>query len=145
MAKWVTLAIGAVVIVLAWAVQRVPGNLYEVTSKTNGLFVAPLFGLFFMAMFMPSTTALGAVLGSLYGFVAGFLIAFWDLAGGPTLSFQWIIAVSLAADILVGSLASLAPVRGARLSRKVLLGVLMALPAFFVMYRFAMAFMAHRA
>ena len=110
-AKWISVLIGGVVIVLGLLMQHVPGNLYEVTNKTNGLFVAPLFGLFFMAMFMPSSTAMGAVFGSLYGFVAGFLVSFWDLTGGPALSFQWILPTALLVDVLVGAFVSLIPTR----------------------------------
>ncbi len=72
--------------------DRVPGNIIEMTNRTNGLFVAPLFNLFFMAIFIRGASPLGTVLGSVYGFGAAFLIAFWQtLTGEPSPGFQWIL------------------------------------------------------
>ena len=110
--KWVTVGIGIVVVGLGLLMGKVPGNLYEVTNKTNGLFVAPLFGLFFMALYVPFSTPMGAVFGSLYGLFAAFLIAFWDLTGNPALSFQWILGVALIVNIIAGCLISLIPTQG---------------------------------
>jgi len=128
LARWVSLAVGVVVVLLALLMGEVPGNLYEVTGKTNGLLVAPLFGLFFMALCVPFATPFGAAFGSLYGFVAAFLFAFWDLTGGPRLSFQWILPVSLAANILAGCLLSLIPMRDKGAAYKALLAALCAAP-----------------
>jgi solute:Na+ symporter, SSS family len=128
MAKWTSVAVGAIVIALGLVVGKVPGNIVEVTSKTNGLFVAPLFGLFFFAMFVPFATPYGAVFGSLYGFLAAFLVGFWDFTGGPGLSFQWILAVSLIVNIAVGCVLSLAPWRGRSGAHKVVLSTIAAIP-----------------
>ena len=128
MAKWTSAGVGAVVVALGLVVGKVPGNLVEVTSKTNGLFVAPLFGLFFFAMFVPFATPYGAVFGSLYGFLAAFLVGFWDFAGGPALSFQWILAVSIVVNIVAGCALSLAPWRGRSGIYKVAMSVLAAIP-----------------
>jgi len=128
LAKWVSLLVGVVVILLGLLMGRVPGNLYEVTGKTNGLFVAPLFGLFFMAVCVPFATPFGAAFGSIYGFVAAFLFAFWDLTGGPRLSFQWILPVSLAVNIVAGCLLSLIPTRDKGAPYKTLLAALCAAP-----------------
>jgi len=127
MGKYATAGIGMLVILLALLIGVVPGNLYEVTTKTNGLFVAPMFGLFFMAMYVPWATPAGAVLGSLYGIFTAFVVAFWDLAGGETLSFQWILASSLVVNLVTGALFSLAPIRRkSRMHRAVAITVMAA-------------------
>jgi len=88
--------IGLVVILLSTLIPIIPGNIIAVTTKTNGLFIAPLFNLFFMALFVKSANPFGVVMGSAYGLLAAFTIAFWDvLTGNPPLSFLWIAISSL--------------------------------------------------
>jgi len=128
LAKWTAMLVGVVVIALGLIEGAVPGNIIEVTQKTNGLFVAPLFGLFYFALFSPIATPMGAVFGSLYGFLAAFLVAFWDLTGEPALSFQWIITTSLVTDILTGTLISLVPTRGKPLGARIAWGITFATP-----------------
>jgi solute:Na+ symporter, SSS family len=126
--KWATAAIGAIVILLALLIGVVPGNLYEVTTKTNGLFVAPMFGLFVMAMYIPWATTTGTVLGSLYGIFVAFVVAFWDLTGAETLSFQWILVSSLIANLVTGSVLSLVPMKGKTRPYKIAMVTVMAMP-----------------
>ena len=88
--------LGVVVVLLSLLIPLVPGNIIEVTAKTNGLFIAPLFNLFFMALFFKNPKAFAVVMGSIYGFLTGFTIAFWDvLTGNPPWSFLWIAISSL--------------------------------------------------
>ncbi len=125
-AKSSALLIGVVVILLSWIIDSVRGNLLEVTSKTSNLLVAPLFGLFFFAMFVPFATPMGAAFGSLYGFLAAFLFAFGDLAGLPPLSWQWILPSALVSDVVTGTLVSLIPVRnGHPVLKALLIGILL--------------------
>ena len=113
LARALVLGIGIAVVLLSAPVGNVPGNITEVTNKTNGLFVAPLFGLFFMCLFVPFSTPFGAIVGAAYGFSFAFLWAFWDqLTGGPSLSFQWIYLFPFIVHVVVGSAASLLPTRG---------------------------------
>jgi len=113
LARALVLGIGIAVVLLSAPVGNVPGNITEVTNKTNGLFVAPLFGLFFMCLFVPSSTPFGAIVGAVYGFSFAILWAFWDiLTGGPSLSFQWIYLFPFIVHVVVGSAASLLPTRG---------------------------------
>ncbi len=108
-----TLAIGASIVVLNVVVDQVPGNYLEVTSKTTNLLVAPLFGLFFMALFVRWATPFGAIFGSIYGVTAAILVAFWDLITGlDPLSFQWIVPGALAVNIVAGLLLCALPTRG---------------------------------
>jgi SSS family solute:Na+ symporter len=113
LAKATAFATGLVVVLLSMVIGKVPGNLFEVTQKTVNLFTTPLFGLFFMAMFVPFATPFGAAFGTLYGAVAAILVGFWDLiTGQPPVSFTWIMPVSLAVNIVAGCLLSLLPTRG---------------------------------
>ncbi len=113
LARALVLGIGIAVVLLSAPVGNVPGNITEVTNKTNGLFVAPLFGLFFMCLFVPFSTPFGAIVGAVYGFSFAFLWAFWDmLTGGPSLSFQWIYLLPFIVHVVIGSAASLLPTRG---------------------------------
>lgn len=107
-ARAVTVVVGFLVLALATLMDRVPGNIVEVTNRTNGLFVAPLFNLFFMALFIRRASGLGTIFGSVYGFFTAFLIAFWGaLTGGPALSFQWIIPVAFLSSAAFSILFSL--------------------------------------
>lgn len=139
LAKWMSVAVGVVMIALAFVMGEVSGNIQEVTQKTNGLFVAPLFGLFFFAIFVPFATPLGATFGSIYGFLAAFLVAFWDLTGGPVLSFQWILTVALVVNVVVGCLLSLIPWRGQRRSYKVVVSILASIPLIVIVAAYVMA------
>lgn len=141
--KWVTVAVGVIVIGLGLLMDKIPGNLYELTAKTNGLFVAPLFGLFFMAMFVPFATPMGTVFGTLYGILAAFLIAFWDLTGHPAISFQWIIPGAMVVNIVVGCLFSLVPTRGKGVTIRVLAATVFTAPLVAGTAAFVAACIAH--
>ena len=71
-----------------------------------------LFGLFFMALFVPFATSFGTIWGAVYGFLTAFVIAYWDLlTGDPGLRSQWIIPGSLAVGLLMSILFSLLDTR----------------------------------
>jgi SSS family solute:Na+ symporter len=96
-----TVLVGVVVLGLSLLMNRVPGNIIEMTNRSNGLFTAPLFNLFFMAIFIRRASPLGTILGSVYGFATAFLVGFWQtLTGEPSPGFQWIIPASLAVSVL---------------------------------------------
>lgn len=95
-------ASGLAAVLLSSLMGQVTGNTMEVTVRTNHVFAAPLFGLFLLGLFVPFANGLGAACGAVAGCAAAVVIAYWDkLTGGPTLSFQWISTVSLAADLIV--------------------------------------------
>jgi len=101
--QWIAAASGLAAVLLSSLMGQVTGNTMEVTVRTNHVFVAPLFGLFLLGLFVPFANGLGAACGALAGCLAAVVIAFWDkLTGGPTLSFQWISTVSLAVHLAVG-------------------------------------------
>ncbi len=110
-AKFVSVVIGVIVVLLSLLVGAVQGNLLELAFKVVNLLVAPLFGLFFMAMFVPWATAFGTLGGAAVGVATVVSINFWkELTGLPGPSFIWAMPVSLAAQISAGSLLSLLPI-----------------------------------
>jgi SSS family solute:Na+ symporter len=105
---------GVFMVLLSLVMGQIKGNIMEVTVRTNHVFVAPLFGLFFMALFVRRATPIGAACGAIAGCIVAVLFAYWDLitAGlaslglfsqaSPQLSFQWISLFSLLAHLAVG-------------------------------------------
>lgn len=129
LAKYLVLSVGVAVVLLSAPVGNVPGNITEVTNKTNGLFVAPLFGLFFMCLFVPVATPFGAIVGAIYGFAFAFVWAFWDvMTGGAMLSFQWIYLLPFLVQVLVGTAMSLLPMRGKPALLQTALGLVILAP-----------------
>ena len=58
-AKLVSVVIGVFVVLVSLCLAGVQGNLLDVTVKVVNLFVAPLFVLFVLALFVPWATSLG--------------------------------------------------------------------------------------
>jgi SSS family solute:Na+ symporter len=112
-ARLLAVGIGLITGVLSIGVAAVPGNLVEVTSKTNSLLLCPIFGLFFLALRVPFATPFGAVMGAIYSFAAAVVISYWDLLTGRAgLSFQWISPVAVVVTMIASTGFSLLPTRG---------------------------------
>jgi len=91
----------------------IPGNLIEVVGKSINLFLCPLFGLFFLALWIPFATPFGAFMGALYSFAAALLTAYWQpFTGGVAVSFQWIAPIAFVVSLSASCLFSLLPTRG---------------------------------
>ena len=121
-------AIGVLVVLLSLIIPAVPGNIIEVTAKTNGLFIAPLFNLFFMGLFMKNIKSFSVVMGSIYGLFGAFTVAFWDvLTGNPSWSFLWIAITSLLTSIISTLIFNLL-FRNVNQDRKLLWGVILIAP-----------------
>ena len=85
----------------------VRGNLLEVAFKTVNLLVAPLFGLFFMALFVQRATARSAMIGAAVGVVTVVLITYWEpITGRPGISFLWAAPAALVLQIVAGVIAT---------------------------------------
>ena len=111
--RWLALAIGALVVIGTIAVGSVRGNIFEVAGKTVNLLGCPLFGIFFLALFVPYSTPFGAMMGVVYSVTAAVMVAYWDvLTGLPSITFQWIAPISLVASIGAGCFFSLWKTRG---------------------------------
>ncbi|MDP6446592.1 MAG: sodium-coupled permease, partial [Pirellulaceae bacterium] len=103
LSRFVALSIGVAVVAASSLMQYVPGNFLEISQRTVGLFVTPLFTLFLLALFVRGATEVGAIVGSLVGLVTASLVAFWpDTDGSTLISFQYIIPASLAAGVAAG-------------------------------------------
>ncbi len=101
--KALSLIVGMLVLVLSYAVGYLKGNLFDIVQKTANLFVAPLFVLFFMALFVPFATERGTFIAGLSSVLFSMSIAFFEFMGIKSL---WIMAASLIFGVLVGVVAS---------------------------------------
>ena len=74
--------------------------------------VAPLFGLFFMAIFVPWATAFGTIIGAVCGLAVVSTIYYWqDFTGTEGISFLCALPLGLLVQIVVGMCVSLLPIR----------------------------------
>jgi SSS family solute:Na+ symporter len=106
--RLLALAIGLLVVTASSFMQHVPGNFLEISQRTVGLFVTPLFTLFFLGLFVKASTEPAAIFGALVSLLTAASVAYWEpLTGLPMISFQWILPFSLIAGIVAGSLFSL--------------------------------------
>lgn len=110
-ARIISVLVGFVVVVLSTFVGAVQGNMLEIAFKVVNLLVAPLFGLFFMAMFVRWATPLGTILGAVIGLTVACGINYWkELTGTQGISFLWAMPLSLLAQVIVGMVISLLPI-----------------------------------
>jgi SSS family solute:Na+ symporter len=106
-ARWSSVVVGAIVVLLTSVVSAVEGNLLELAFKIVNLLTAPLFGLFFMAMFVRRATTTGTLIGAAAGLAVAVIINFCEeLTGQKGISFVWAMPFSLATQIAVGVAAS---------------------------------------
>jgi SSS family solute:Na+ symporter len=112
LAKYVSVFVGVAVVLLSAYVGVVQGNLLEVAYKLVNLITAPLFGLFFMALFVRWAKGWATIGGALCGLTVVITISFWRELTGSTegISFVWAMPLGLLAQVGVGSLLSLLPV-----------------------------------
>jgi SSS family solute:Na+ symporter len=111
LAKYVSVLIGVAVVLLSFLIQIIPGNLLELAYKVVNLLTAPIFGLFFMALFVRWATGFGTIVGALFGIAAALTINFWEPITGtrPIVSFLWAMPVSFVVEVGLASLLSLLP------------------------------------
>lgn len=106
-ARVVSWILGGAVIGISLLASFVSGNLLELCFKVVNLMTAPLFVLFFMAMFVPWATVPGTWGAAIAGTFVAVQIAYFGALG---LSFLWIMPLSLLAGILAGCVISLVPI-----------------------------------
>lgn len=105
--KWLTWLVAAVAIAVSMLNLLFVGNLVERCFKLINLLTAPLFVLFFLALFVPWANATGAWFGLVTSIATAVTIAYSKDMGLPlTISFVWIIPCSLLVGIVVGSIVS---------------------------------------
>ncbi|QDT00391.1 sodium:solute symporter family transporter [Adhaeretor mobilis] len=104
---WISVGVGLIVVLLSTVVGSVKGNLLELSFKICNLFTAPLFGLFFMAMFVPRSTVLGTHLGALCGLIVVVTVNYWEeITGQQGINFLWAMPLGLIVQISIGVLVS---------------------------------------
>lgn len=113
LARTVSALVGVVAVGLSLLVGGLATNLLELCFKVVNLLTAPIFVLFFLALFVPRATAVAAVVATIASVTAAALVAF----GWEAKWFLWSPPAALVAGIAAGSLASLLPVRSSRLLR----------------------------
>jgi SSS family solute:Na+ symporter len=99
--------IGLLIVVLSYVALGVEGNLLDKAYRFINLFTAPLFVLFFMAMFVPRATTFSAWVAGLMSGAAALSIAYTDVTG---LSIFWIMPTALVTGITAGGIATLLPI-----------------------------------
>jgi SSS family solute:Na+ symporter len=109
--RLVAWSVGVVVVLLSALVGVVSGNLLEIAYKVTNLLVAPLFGLFFMALFVRWATSFGTVVGACFGVATVVAINYGpEITGRAGISFLWAMPLGLLIQVAAGSLASLLPI-----------------------------------
>ena len=102
--KIVSILLGVAVTISCFLVGYVTGNLLDIVIKVVNLVVAPLFVLFFMALFVRKATNLGAIIGGLSALGVAIAIAFFSIFGIQAI---WVMPISLIAGIICAITASL--------------------------------------
>lgn len=104
LAKGVSVAIGALAICGSMIVPLLATNLYELSIKAVDLLTAPLFVLFFLALFVPWATPAGGVASAVASISIAIAISFFHLFD---LAMLWSAPCSLIAGIAAGMIVSL--------------------------------------
>lgn len=74
--RWLALLVGTIVVVSSSFMKYIDGNILAVTNKTVNLLTAPIFGLFFFALFVPRARAAHAWIATIASVVVAAGIAF---------------------------------------------------------------------
>lgn len=106
--RFISVIVGITVILLTVFAQAVPGNLVGMAHRVANLLVAPLFVLFFLAMFVKWANPIGAWAATIASVTTAVLIAYWKpITGQEGISFLWIMPGSFAVGAISGSIVSL--------------------------------------
>ena len=111
-ARYISWTVGICVVILSTMVGLIPGTVLDLAYKVVNLLTAPLFGLFFMALFVSWATGFGTLVGAAAGLATVVVMSYWPEYTG--ISFMWAMPVSLLVQIAVGMVASLLPIGTAK-------------------------------
>ncbi len=103
LARYVSAVVGVIAVGLSTVVGSLAGNLLELCFKVVNLLTAPIFVLFFLALFVPRATPAAAVAATAASVSAAAVVAF----GWGAKWFLWSPPAALLAGVTVGTLASL--------------------------------------
>lgn len=105
--KWLTWIVAIVTMSLSVLNTMIEGNIVERCYKVVNLLTAPLFVLFFLALFVKWANPVGAWLGLLSSTAVAILIAYSsDLKLPIEISFVWMVPCSLVTGVVVGTVSS---------------------------------------
>ncbi|TWT65330.1 sodium:solute symporter family transporter [Allorhodopirellula solitaria] len=111
-ARLLAVAIGAIVVMASSLIEHIPGNFMAITNKTANLLTVPIALLFFFALFVPISNAIGVWIATIASVGVAVLIAFSGLffgmnpeTGNDPISFQWIAPCALLTGVVVGLIA----------------------------------------
>src|SRR5699024_4910615 len=99
----ISYGVGGFIMLLSIVVGYVQGNLLDIIIKVVNLFVAPLFVLFFLGLFVPFATSRGTFVGGTFAVIVAIAIAFFEIFGIQVL---WIMPMSLIGGVIIGVTAS---------------------------------------
>ncbi|MEW4562088.1 sodium/solute symporter [Bremerella sp. JC770] len=103
----ISIVLGVIVVLISSVVGSIEGNMLEIAYKVVNLLVAPLFGLFVMALFVPWANSIGTIVGAVAGVATACLINYWpEITGTPGISFLWAMPLSLLVQTMVGMAVS---------------------------------------
>jgi Na+/proline symporter len=101
--KKLTIAVGLLAILLSIGNMFIQGNLLERCNKVVNLLTAPIFVLFFLALFIPWSNAIGAWSSLIASISVAIVVAYGYVDG---LSPFWMTPISLVVGIVVGVVVS---------------------------------------
>ena len=103
MARYVSVGVGVIAVGLSLIVGSLAGNLLELCFKVVNLLTAPIFVLFFLALFVPRATPAAAAAATVASVATAAVVAFgWDARW-----FLWSPPAALVAGATVGAVVSL--------------------------------------
>jgi len=112
--RLLALGIGMAVVLGSSLMDRVPGNITAVTSKTSNLLAPSIFCLFVFALFVPFAKPAGVWIGAFCGTAMAIVIGFSGPlfgmnpeTGTDPVSFQWIGPISVLTNLVTGTIACL--------------------------------------
>jgi Na+/proline symporter len=102
--RLVSFSIGVIVVLLGAVVGQVEGNLLQLCYKVANLLTAPLFTLFFMALFVPWSTSFGTYVAAAVAVVVAVAIGYFEVFG---IGFVWLLPASFVFGVGAGCLFSI--------------------------------------
>lgn len=106
-ARYLSVAVGLIAVLLSLSVGGLSDNLMALCIKVVNLLTAPLFVLFFLALFVPWSTPFGAAASTVASVAVALDVAFFKIATDLTL--LWIAPAALVTGVTVGMAASAVP------------------------------------
>ena len=107
--RWLSCTVGVIAVGTSILNSFIAGNLIERCFKVVNLLTAPLFTLFFLALFVPWANSFGAWCGLLASAASAVAVAYsTELGLGASIGIAWIVPCSLLAGVTIGIAASVA-------------------------------------